>query len=359
MSRYLFLVFTALLLVSCSKKMDNPVSPDQTDKNGLGKVSFSMSIPVKQIKAQYGFSIDSVTVRLQGSTNISGKLTLSSDTTTATGTFSSLATGNYLISVAMFSGGDTIATGSGTATVLPGQQAVANITLSFLGSLIINVTLPTNSTPGLVAYYPFNGDANDASGAGKNGTLLGTYSFVDGLQGQSVQLIGDNTTFHSTGGYVQIPPIDTSNLQGLTISIWVKEDSSSGGDGYVFMSSDYTQGWCGIGHFGTYVQYAAGANNTTVAPLSIPFDSTAFGSWTMYTLVYSNNILSAYINGQLKGSVSQKLSIYGSLVTIGSHIWGGEWAGYSTHFTGDIDEARIYNRALSVNELQTLYQSKQ
>ena len=67
MSRYLVLIFASLLLISCSKKMDNPVSPDQTDKSGLGKVSFSMSIPVKQIKAQYGFSIDSVTVRLQGS----------------------------------------------------------------------------------------------------------------------------------------------------------------------------------------------------------------------------------------------------------------------------------------------------
>ena len=160
MSRYLVLIFASLLLISCSKKMDNPVSPDQTDKSGLGKVSFSMSIPVKQIKAQYGFSIDSVTVRLQGPTNISGKLALSSDTTTATGTFSNLATGNYLISVAMFSGGDTIATGSGTATVLPGQQAVANITLSFLGSLIINVTLPsTLPADGLIAYYPFNGNA--------------------------------------------------------------------------------------------------------------------------------------------------------------------------------------------------------
>jgi hypothetical protein len=142
MSRYLLLIFMALFLVSCSEKMDNPVSSNQTDKNDLGKVSFSMSIPVKQIKSQYGFSIDSVTVRLQGPTNISGKLTLSSDTTTATGTFSNLVAGNYLISVAMFSGVDTIATGSGTATVLPGQQAVANITLSFLGSLTINVTLP-------------------------------------------------------------------------------------------------------------------------------------------------------------------------------------------------------------------------
>jgi hypothetical protein len=221
-------------------------------------------------------------------------------------------------------------------------------------SLTVDQSNTNGLSAGLIAQYSFENNANDTSGNGKNGTLQGTYSFVNGKEGKCIRLIGDNATYHTTGGFVVIPQIDTTNLQGLTISIWVKEDSLSVGDGYVFLSSQYEYGWCGIGHFGQYVQFAVGSNGV-MPPLSIAFDSTAFGSWTLYTLIYSNNMLSAYINGQLKGELSQKLSIYGNLATIGSHIWGGFYTGYSTHFTGDIDELRIYSRALTRDEVQGLY----
>jgi hypothetical protein len=217
-------------------------------------------------------------------------------------------------------------------------------------------TTSIDLTTGLKAHYSFENNAQDTSGNSKNGSLFGTYSFVDGKQGKGIRLVGDNTTYHTTGGYIQIPQIDTTNLTGLTISVWVKEDSLSTGDGYIFLSSDYEQGWCGIGHFGTFVQYAVGSNKATIAPLSIEIGSTALGQWTLYTLVYSNNSISAYINGQLKGLLPQNLHIYGSLATLGSHSWGGSYSGSSTHFTGIIDEVRIYNRALDSDAVQALYQ---
>jgi len=228
------------------------------------------------------------------------------------------------------------------------------INLSDIRSISFKSDVPPPSTTDLVAYYPFEGNAADSSGHGKTGIAYGTYSYVSGVHGQGIRLVGDNTGYHSTGGYVQIPQLDTTGLKELTVSVWIKEDYISPGDGYVFLSSDYEQGWCGIGHFQTNYNFAVGATKD-ILPVWFPFDSLTYEVWTLYTLAWSHDTISAYVNGQLRGSTWQKLQIYGGLATIGSHIWGGAYAGSSTHFTGDVDEVRIYRRALSSNEILGLY----
>jgi hypothetical protein len=49
-----------------------------------------------------------------------------------------------------------------------------NIFYSLIGALFFGITSAhADLTTGLVAYYPFNGNANDASGNGNNGTVYG------------------------------------------------------------------------------------------------------------------------------------------------------------------------------------------
>ena len=74
-------------------------------------------------------------------------------------------------------------------------------------------------TAGLVAYYPFNGNANDASGNENHGTILGNPDFISGVNGNGM-------VFDGIDDYVEI--LNRLNLtDDFTISSWIKAD----GDG--------------------------------------------------------------------------------------------------------------------------------
>lgn len=145
MSKTLITLFLGFLLFSCSKNSDNSINPIQHEEivNTPGQIYFSMS--TAQLAAQSGSTIDSITVELQGPTTLKSKLSFSEDSTIASGKFSNLKQGDYTIYIIAFSGTNEIATGFGNATIVPGKQTTVNITLTYTGVLIINVTLPSIS----------------------------------------------------------------------------------------------------------------------------------------------------------------------------------------------------------------------
>ena len=76
---------------------------------------------------------------------------------------------------------------------------------------------------GLVAYYPFNGNANDSSGNGNDGTING------------VTFASNNTlTFaqFTPTSYINVPDnstFDFSSTSGVTIATWVRQEQSTSG----------------------------------------------------------------------------------------------------------------------------------
>jgi hypothetical protein len=151
----------------------------------------------------------------------------------------------------------------------------------------------------------------------------------------------------------------------LTISLWVREDTLHvpwAGETYISFAGDTRFGWCGIGHLYGEIQFSVGATNddslrNPVAPLSIAFDPADLHRWVFYSLVYDSGTFTAYKDGVPRGSKQQLLRITGDSAFIASHAWGGPDSGRSTRFSGAIDEVRIYNKALSVEEIQDLYVS--
>ena len=86
---------------------------------------------------------------------------------------------------------------------------------------------------GLVAYYPFNDNADDESGNGNDGTAEGSFEFTpDGREGNAVRLNGDGSLFYSGGGFVDLPIFDsTLNMasrsasgQGTSPSVQIRWD---------------------------------------------------------------------------------------------------------------------------------------
>lgn len=168
----LFSFLLSLIFYSCKNLVDNPSDTGNNDTS-FGKIAFSMSIA--EVKSNFGLTVDSVTIALSGPTSLNGKLTISQDTLSASGTFDNLTAGNYAISINVYSGSAIIASGTGNATITPGQTATANIALSLAkGKLVVNVTWPTVGNGGILfTSCPLSGGGDiyrmnaDGTGAAK------------------------------------------------------------------------------------------------------------------------------------------------------------------------------------------------
>ena len=130
------------------------------------------------------------------------------------------------------------------ATDMPGQGRIglrtwytpaqfANVTVKAIHTALLQSNPAENPPPGLnsgwVAYYPFDGNANDASGNGHDATLMNSPSFVNGVRGSAVYLKGSGE-FGTDGQYVQLSFIRLADYPAFTVALWAKLDGVTAGD---------------------------------------------------------------------------------------------------------------------------------
>jgi hypothetical protein len=90
---------------------------------------------------------------------------------------------------------------------------------------------------GLVAYYPFNGNANDESGNGNHATVVGASLSTD-RKGTS----NSAYSFNGSGNYIQVPGNRfMDNNSKITISAWYKFEGNRSGQ--IFGSGDERSGY--------------------------------------------------------------------------------------------------------------------
>ena len=221
--------------------------------------------------------------------------------------------------------------------------------LSFFSSF-----LNADLNNGLVAWYPFDGNASDMSGNGKHGTVHGATLVAD-RHGHANKAY----SFDGVNDYISMI-IATNN--DLTFSAWIKIDSFSNQYPKVFdLGSSYP--FFRIG-------FAGNTNSNVTAGIVGKMDSLSttaagtHGSILSYGIQPTNtwlNVVSSlgvssnhttYLNGQL---VQQSNYTYTPSST-GNLKIGTDFAmGASHFFNGSIDGIRIYNRALSTAEVLALY----
>jgi hypothetical protein len=208
---------------------------------------------------------------------------------------------------------------------------------------------------GLIAYYPFNGNANDESGNGNNGT---TFNVVNATN----RFGTPNSSFYfsSVNCYPHIEATVNTSLitTALTISIWVKKVgngcyaprileftslSPRDGPGSLALGFGYNNTW-GLDH----------ANSIGTSTTSFKIYPTGPNVWTH--LVYTNDGTTCkfYQNGQL---IDSSPTVAGSpilarLLTIGRM----NQPAYDA-FNGNLDDMGVWNRALSIDEIKFLYES--
>ena len=226
----------------------------------------------------------------------------------------------------------------------------SGLRLAFSSS--IELPVPTD---GLVAYYPLNGNANDESGNGYHGTPCNSYQFGNGIVGGCITVEGQGYT-ESSGGHVLLPQFDFDASSGVTLSLWVKAMSMTASDGEVYISlGDHTaQGKLFILQEPSISSVSFQYHDSRV---DVPYLEEYTGKWVMYTLTCeADGKLKAYVNGTIAGEedVDYDGQISTSWSALGRHWWN-YGSDTSTRFSGSFDEVRIYNRALSQNEIQVLY----
>jgi pimeloyl-ACP methyl ester carboxylesterase len=209
---------------------------------------------------------------------------------------------------------------------------------------------------GLVAYYPFNGNADDVSGNGNGATVYGATLTTNRFGTANAAY-----DFNGSSSYIDIP--QNSGLNNLTtnftLSAWIWQRSTNQNYGYRIIDkcpAGTPYGWTfdtlGNSSDRSLRLQAAAASNPNVA------GATAYSlmQWHHVVATVSGTIGKVYLDGNLDGAgdVGNIPQNFLDIFIGRSHPYGSD-PGNREYFNGMIDDVRIYNRALSGSEIQQLY----
>ena len=328
-------VFFVMLVCCCLLLADGIIRSKAKEKSSLSSVSFTIS-----------GNVQADGVNLPGATLVLSGAASATTTTDASGNYSFTANagGNYVVTV--YKSGYVFTPTNQTFNSLNNNQ-VAN----FLSGVPLCTPLPS----GLVAWYRAEDNATDASGNGNNASLQNGATFSNGRVGRNFLLDGVND-------YVDIPDVPSvSPTTAVSLQAWIKPHSVGTGQAIISNLNASTDN--GTFHF---VLSANGSLQFNVQQSTTVFRSASTNPSVIAASVYahvaatfdtSTQAIKIYVNG-----VDMPTTISGSNVTslfdvathprIGAYTITGT---FGAPFNGEIDEAQIYNRALSAVEVQTNY----
>jgi hypothetical protein len=214
---------------------------------------------------------------------------------------------------------------------------------------------PAADDPNLIGWWTFDDGfgavSKEATGKGRDATLLGGPEWVQGALG------GGALSFDATDDIVEVPEVPAFDLgTALTITAWVKVNNFST---YYFILDKSPSGTAGDNFPGNYEfrtnptgflqfghQWSQGTDYTF-------YDSTTkltAGRWTHVAVtVVKGGQVKFYVDGAPAGEVAQ--STNWPVLNDEPLRIGGRKDGYS-FFSGCLDEVRLYNRALTAAEVK-------
>ncbi len=241
---------------------------------------------------------------------------------------------------------------------------------------------PVIPTSGMVAYFPFDENTNDLSNNENDGIDFTEGSFVSGVKSNALN-------FNGTTDFIKLTnSINSEN--GLSVSFWIKTRGANGEqnsgsvlskynmsknkrsfmissfgayenrndnrlsavffrDGNTYIYSDLVRSYMEPGEFGDDSNH----------DLWIISDARilVLNKWTHCVVNVTDTTIETWINGNLCVKKIREFDSYFSSgdepIYIGNNISSGE--GSNNHFNGVLDELRIYNRGLTIEEIEILY----
>ncbi|WP_116128363.1 LamG-like jellyroll fold domain-containing protein [Lewinella sp. IMCC34183] len=229
--------------------------------------------------------------------------------------------------------------------------------LLFFLLCFLPVLLPAQTTVGLNAFYPFEGNLGDATGEAANlGVAEGVVDFDCGVDGAGLLLL-------NPGDYVRIPGGASNNVNRLfddsdfTVSFNFRPLGGSD-EQYLFSKQDTT---CAPDGAFLYISYVPDARRLTAVlqqgsiRVELTHDIDNSACWQLVTLVRDGTRIKLYLNRDEVASQATAARI--DLDNTGDILLGGmACAGPDGgSFRGLLDQVRIYDRPLSTDEIRPLY----
>ncbi len=232
-------------------------------------------------------------------------------------------------------------------------------TIAIFGLVIISNAQVPNYVPsnGLVGWWPFNGNANDESLNGNNGIVNGA-TLTQNRFGES------NKAYYFNGAsFIDCGSSDQMAMtNNLTLSCWGKTT-------YQFSNLCIAGRWSNVSFdpapFGT-PEYCIVFNNTDVSScivISTPPNEYVSApityydnQWHQFTMTYDGAINKIFIDGNLasQGNFSGNIQSFVNKFVVGTYGLGG-FPDLPNSWIGDIDDVGLWNRALTEEEITSLY----
>ncbi len=217
---------------------------------------------------------------------------------------------------------------------------------------------------GLVLHNTFDANANDSSGNNYDGTLTNG-AVIDTNSGTN-KIGPGKLSLDGTNDYVDFSA-HASNFQGLTegtISAWVYANSdrdvifemSDSGDAdsrlALFRDAD--------GSFDVYIR----EGSTTLLDVSTAAGAIAANTWTHVAVTVDASGNKLFVNGVQQGGLTYAVGssttnrFFDDVTQLDFGSWGVDkynGSSFVRYFNGLLDDGRVYNRALSNNDISELY----
>lgn len=246
-----------------------------------------------------------------------------------------------------------------TTTLCAGESVL--LSMNTTGGIGALTELPLNLQDGLVAYYPFNGNANDESGNGNDGTVNGATLTVD-------RFGNANGAYSFTSLPSSINTTATPILSGnsRTYSLWLMPQSAltinqeivvlqAGGNGsmftgfslVLFQSSNPSLIDVGLDLGASFVRWGSAIEAGVWNHVAIEY-SDAFGPYVTNCRLFINGSEITTISGSFNPTAEIN-TISGSdvILAVGGDI--------NQQFFGQLDDVSLFSRILTMTEIQQLY----
>jgi hypothetical protein len=268
---------------------------------------------------------------------------------------------------------------SSTQTVITNAAANLQAAITAYKGTFIQQIAAAN----LIAYWKFNGNANDSSGNGHNGVVtVGHVFYGAGTPTLTKDRFGvANMAYHfDKGGNIEVPYAQALNPQQMSISLWERQDTAgrtvNPANGYM-ISMNRWNGWkfqtqptLPFFTVRTFESAATPPDTTIYDRDDAGVALTPVTTWYHLVITFKPGEEDFYINGSLVKSWTNTPGTPITLttpmnITIGSDLptskyltvdaSGNFLVDYGGFWTGDMDDVMFYNVALTAPQVSSIY----
>jgi len=227
-----------------------------------------------------------------------------------------------------------------------------------------NVSPTKYLTTGLVGYWTMDGKDTpwtsataattvDKSGKGNTGTLTNMSQSISPIAGK----VGQGLSFDGSDDFISMADANVYDFgvnENFSVAFWVKYNNNTANNAAI------VEKWSGAGGYPFVFRISGGnpkqvlmarydsTNNPNVSTATV----TPLATWFHVVGVKSGSNLFMYANGILQNSSTDTTT---GVTSNNSLLYIGQRGDGSNRFNGLIDDVRVYNRALSANEVSQLY----